>query len=179
MLDIAVAYNRYRFLGHEFLTWIWFLIENDQDTLRQCDHEFSELTVGNRIVLENRQTNAIETICIKGDDAGLEEALLALSKGAWVSEISLFYKCDSLDWQFSLKGENLSFSGIRLPESQNKVSDEDVQGIILEKIYLYEKPLTFIDNLYHLFIQQRLSESWPTHTLGRMRKWMQLETKVK
>ena len=31
MLDLAVAYNRYRFLGDEFLTWLWYTIENDPD----------------------------------------------------------------------------------------------------------------------------------------------------
>ena len=31
MLDIATAYNKYKFLGNDFLTWIWFLIETDQN----------------------------------------------------------------------------------------------------------------------------------------------------
>ena len=29
MLDIATAYNKYKFLGNDYLTWIWFLIENN------------------------------------------------------------------------------------------------------------------------------------------------------
>ena len=34
MLDIAVAYNRYKFLGNEFLTWLWFMIETDESSFR-------------------------------------------------------------------------------------------------------------------------------------------------
>ena len=29
MLDISIAYNRYKYLGHEFLTWLWFIMENE------------------------------------------------------------------------------------------------------------------------------------------------------
>ena len=64
MLDIAVAYNRYRFLGNEFLTWLWFSIENDMETLRKSDPDFLDLDVGNRMVLENRLANGKENITI-------------------------------------------------------------------------------------------------------------------
>ncbi|MEJ2041228.1 MAG: hypothetical protein P8X55_20215 [Desulfosarcinaceae bacterium] len=172
MLDIAVAYNRYRFLGNEFLTWIWFLIETDQPALRQSDAELAELTIGNRMVLENRLANGMETVSIKGDAAGLEEALLALSKGAWITEVNLVYKSGSLEWAFSLKGESLSLSGLKLPETAATETDEDVEGLVLEKLYLYEKPLAFIDGLYSQFIQERLSDAWQSKILPRMRLWM-------
>ena len=177
MLDIAVAYNRYRFLGNEFLTWIWFLIENDQSTLRQGDADLAELTIGNRMVLENRLANGIETVSIKGDAAGLEEALLALSKGALLTDVQLVYKSGSLEWTFSLKGESLSLSGIKLPETATPESDEDIEATVLEKLYLFEKPLTFIDALYAIFIQQRLSDEWQQQILTSMRKWMQQENR--
>jgi len=51
MLDLAVAYNRYRFLGDEFLTWLWFLIETDQNAFKAIDPDCSALEIGNRIVL--------------------------------------------------------------------------------------------------------------------------------
>jgi hypothetical protein len=174
MLDIAVAYNRYRFLGNEFLTWIWFTIENDEDTIRRCDPDIESLDVGNRMVLEHRWANGIETVAIKGDAAGLEEGLLALSKGAQVTEINLIYKSGSLQWQFSLKGESLSFSGLKLPETAAAEQAEDMEGIVLEKLYLYEKPFNFIDELYRLFIESRLSGQWD-ETLTGMKKWIQSE----
>jgi hypothetical protein len=172
MLDIAVAYNRYRFLGNEFLTWIWFAIENDEDIIQRCDPDVQSLDVGNRMVLEHRWANGIETVAIKGDAAGLEEGLLALSKGAQVTEINLIYKSGSLQWQFSLKGESLSFSGLKLPETAAAEQSEDMEGIVLEKLYLYEKPFNFIDELYRLFIELRLSRQWDA-TLTGMKKWIQ------
>ncbi len=81
MLDVAIAYNRYRFLGNEFLTWLWYTLENHSSQLVEIDADLSALEIGNRMVLENRRNEGLETITIKGDDAGLEEGLLALKKG--------------------------------------------------------------------------------------------------
>jgi hypothetical protein len=171
MLDIAVAYNRYRFLGNEFLTWIWYVIENEDHIIRQCDKEALSLDVGNRMVLENRWANGKETISIKGDAVGLEEGLLVLSKGGAVTEINLIYKSGPLQWQFSLKGESLNFSGIKLPESGAVEQPEDLEGVVLEKLYLYEKPFQFIDALYRRFIDSRLSDQWKD-TVSSMKQWV-------
>jgi len=172
MLDIAVAYNRYRFLGNEFLTWLWFAIENDMETLRRSDPDFLDLDVGNRMVLENRLANGKENITIKGDAAGLEEALLALRKGALITDMHLIYKSGTLEWRFALKGENLSFSGLKLPEIGPMESAEDKEGLILEKLYLYEKPFQLIDKLFQIFIKQRLSVQWQERIIPSMKKWL-------
>lgn len=172
MLDIAVAYNRYRFLGNEFLTWLWFAIENDVDSIRQCDAELVDLYVGNRMVLENRLANGKENITIKGDAAGLEEAMLALSKGALITDLHLVYKSGTVQWQFALKGEGLHFSGLKLPETGPIDSREDMEGMILEKIYLYEKLFDFINKLYEIFIKLRLSEAWSGRIHPSLKKWL-------
>ena len=81
MLDVAVSYNRYKFLGYEFLTWLWFTIDKDSNHLTEIFQKPITLQIGNRITLENRQNQAVETVTIKGDEAGLEEGMLALQKG--------------------------------------------------------------------------------------------------
>jgi len=43
MLDVSVAYNRYKFLGHEFLTWLWFMIETDKDTLISPEEDLEDI----------------------------------------------------------------------------------------------------------------------------------------
>lgn len=172
MLDIAVAYNRYRFLGNEFLTWLWFCIENDTEIIRQCDDQFVDLALGNRMVLENRLANGKENITIKGDAAGFEEALLALNKGALITDLHLIYKSSTLTWQFAVKGESLSFSGVKLPETGPMDSGEDMEGMVLERIYLYEKPFELIDKLYQNFLEIRLSDKWTAAMVPSMKKWI-------
>jgi hypothetical protein len=177
MLDIAVAYNRYRFLGNEFLTWIWFCIENEPEVFHTADKESIELSIGNRMVLENHLANGTETITIKGDAAGLEEALLALSKGATITEVNLNFKKGPIQWQFTLIGESLAYSNLRLPEINSTESGDEIEleGVILEKLYLYETLFEFIDMLYRIFLRRRLSPQWQKKTLSTMRKWVLLK----
>lgn len=175
MLDIAVAYNRYRFLGNEFLTWLWYIIENEKAVVFQCDREAVGLEVGNRMILENRWANGKETISIKGDAVGLEEGQLCLSKGGAVTEINLIYKSGALQWQFSLKGESLNFSGLKLPESGAVEQPDDMEGIVLEKIDLYDKPIELVDSLYRRFIELRLSDQWKA-TTARIEKWVHTQS---
>jgi len=89
MLDVAVAYNRYQFLGEEFLTWLWYVIEKDQNLIKNFDNDFVALEIGNRIVFENHRKESGEHITIKGDGASLEEGILTLKKGALVTEIKV------------------------------------------------------------------------------------------
>ena len=96
MLDVAVAYNRYKFLGEEFLTWLWFVIEKDQKFIKDFDQDFVGLEVGNRVVFENRSKESDERITIKGDGGGLEEGILALKKGALVTELNMVYRSADL-----------------------------------------------------------------------------------
>ncbi len=171
MLDIAVAYNRYKFLGNEFLTWLWFLIETDPDQLRKCDPEMLSLNMGSRLVLENMRSSAKETICITGDDANLEEGLLALKKGAVVTEIHLSYKTGSQHWKFNLKGESLNISNLKLPETGPVETKEDLEGVVLEKIYLIDKVIQLVNNLFAHFVKLRISDKWQNQIISQIHQW--------
>ncbi len=171
MLDAAVAYNKYRFLGNEFLTWLWFIIETKQETLLEIESDMISLEIGNRIVLENRKNNNLETITIKGDEAGLEEGILAIKKGAMVTEINLVLRETEKKWQFNIKGESLNLSGLKTPETGGVESKDDIEGAVLEKVYLYEKIISFIENLYKYFISVRVSENWGS-SINQIKKWV-------
>lgn len=171
MLDIAVAYNRYKFLGNEFLTWLWFMIETDQNRLRRYDPDLVSLSIGSRLVLENTRNNAKETITIKGEDANLEEGLLSLKKGAVVTEIHLSYKSGAQHWQFSLKGESLNISNLKLPETGPVETPEDLEGAVIEKAYLMEKVIGLVNNLFSHFVKLRVSDEWRNQTVSLIRKW--------
>jgi hypothetical protein len=178
MLDIAVAYNRYRFLGDEFLTWVFFIIDNHPDILNEIDADLSELQIGNRLLLENRIGNHKEMISIKGDDAGLEEGFLALSKGALVVELALIYKANHQEWTFTIKGENMAFSNLKLPQTGPVENKEDWEGLVLEKVYLIEKAVQLIDGLFKRFLTLRIDEAWQHQTIPHMKNWVQRSLKL-
>lgn len=179
MLDISVAYNRYRFVGFEFLTWLWYQIDQGGDALSACRRDAFSLDIGNRLVLENqRGEGQVETISIKGDQAGLEEAKLALRKGALVSEMNIVYLFNDQEWRFTVKGENLCVSALRTPETGSVESEEDVEGAVLEKLYLYEQVMELIDAAYHTFIQLRVSDDWNRQIKGQIGHWIAAQTQL-
>jgi hypothetical protein len=173
MPDASVSYEQYKFLGFEFLTWLWFLIEKDQDRLKETDKELISLEIGNRIVLENFRNDQAETVTIKGDDAGLEEGILALRKGSVVTEISLVYSSSgSREWRFTLKGESFNIANLKSPATGQAESEDDMEGIILEKVYLYEKIVRWTDEVFSRFIKLRISKDWNQTELKLMREWI-------
>ena len=178
MLDVAVAYSRYQFLGEEFLTWLWFVIEKNQNLIKNFDPEFVALEVGNRVVFENRRKEAAERITIKGDGASLEEGILALKKGALVTELNIVYKSAELMWQFTLKGESLNISTMSIPDTGSPESEEDIEGVVLEKIFLYDKALQLLDKLYTHFVGLRVSDNWHSQESPLIRKWIQSSWKI-
>ena len=173
MIDVAVAYNRYKFLGNEFLTWLWFTIDTNQHFFITVDETITSLYLGNRIVLENNINDASEIITIKGDDAGLEEGLLSLRKGAVVIEMNLSYKTENQEWKFTLKGESLSFSGLKVPETGPVETKDDIEGLVLEKAYLYEKVIDLVNRLFNVFLKLRSTVQWNQKTVPEIKKWIQ------
>lgn len=172
MLDIATAYNRYKFIGHEFLTWLWYLIETDGHRLGQADPPAIVLALGKRIVLENPRENHAEKVTIKGAYANFEAGILPLRQGSLVTELSLEAKAAEMTWEFNLKGESLSVSAMKMSTTGPIESLDDVEGALLEKVYLLEKILQFIDKLFERFIKVRVSNDWENKTVPKIRQWI-------
>jgi hypothetical protein len=176
MLDIATAYNKYGFLGNEFLTWLWFMIETGQDITRAIKSKDPvSLDIGNSLVLENTLgDNAREKITIKGDQAGLEEGTTALKKGAKVTEMNLICKLGpEEEYHFTIKGESFNITGLKTPASAGDGSDDEIEGRVIEKALLIFRITAVIDTLFFTFLDQRIDEDWKTKGFSQMRAWIQ------
>ncbi|MEJ2097214.1 MAG: hypothetical protein P8Y38_08780 [Deltaproteobacteria bacterium] len=173
MIDIATAYNKYKFLGYEFLTWLWFSIENQPAVLTPPEHESLSVTIGNRIVLENPAIDRIERITVKGDPANYDTCMLSLQQGAFISEIGLVLKTDLHEWEMTLKGESLSFTNYKTPPVAPVESDESIETAVLEKAFLLEQGLRVIDHIFLAFIRQRISVSWQQGVAPAITTWIQ------
>ncbi|MGB5155955.1 hypothetical protein [Desulfobacterium sp. N47] len=159
MQDLSLSYHRYSFLGCEFLLWLWFCTSNP-DSYNLFDNKNELIEIGNKIVLERNMNNSLEKITIKGEEAGLEEAMLSLKKGSIVKELNLLYKKEDKEWSFTLTGESLSFSNLKTPDIGFIESKKDVEGFVVEKMYLYNSIYSLIDNLYKNYILLRISDKW-------------------
>ncbi len=174
MLDIATAYNKYGFLGNEFLTWIWYLIATGQDiTALSGSKDVVNLEIGNSISLENNLGDkSKEKITIKGDQAGLEEGTTALKKGAWVTDINLLCKIGEEEYKFSIKGESFNITGLKTPTIDTSSSEDEIEGLILEKTFLIMKVMKVIDTLFLKYIEKRIADNWNTSDFQDIKTWI-------
>ncbi len=174
MLDIATAYNRYSFLGNEFLTWLWFLIETDQDISKLSGFkEPVTLEIGNSLTLENHLGDqSKEKITIKGDQAGLEEGATALKKGAQVTDINLICNIDGAEYKFSIKGESFNLTGLKTPAIDTSAQADEIEGMVIEKTYLLLKVNQVIDTLFLKYIEKRISDDFKHTEFKAMSNWI-------
>ncbi len=172
MLDVVVSYNRYKFLGHEFLTWLWFVIENEQSSIKQSLLQPALIQIGNRIKLENHRNKNLETITIKGDEAGLEEGILALRKGALVTELNIIYETKNIVSQFNIRGESLNIGNLKTQIDGPLEKKEDIEERVLEKAYQYNEAIRLVENLYKNFIRLRVLIDWEKKTAIKIKHWI-------
>ena len=172
MLDIAVAFSRYRFLGPEFLTWLWYAIETDPDGIKAAAMGRGLLTVGDRIVLESSADQPAERVTITGENADLGEGIVALRKGALVAELRLHYMAGDQEWRFSLKGDTLALMGLKTPRSVPVESPDEVEGAVVEKVGLCDEVVRLLDSLFLRFIKLRVSERWREKAVPGMKAWI-------
>ena len=172
MIDIAIAYQRYKFIGLEFLTWLWFTMETDPTIFQDIDSDLTSCQIGKRLVLENRRKDQFETVTIKGDPPGLEEARTALKKGAMIAEMDLSIKTAQHTWEYSLKGESLSVSAFRLPNIRIDSPAGGMDDAVHERLRLLEKAVDFINILFHRFIKIRISRDWHHRVVPDVHKWI-------
>lgn len=174
MLDIATAYNKYKFLGNDFLTYLWYLIETNQDIsgLIQSSDQII-LEIGNTITLENRLGDkSKENITIKGDQAGLEEGTTALRKGAYVTQINLLCKINEDEYKFTIKGESFNITGLKTPKTDLSKNEDEIEGLVLEKASFCFKIFDIIDSLFLKYIEKRTSDEWKTKELQQIKTWI-------
>lgn len=178
MLDIAVAYNKYKFVGYEFLTWIWFLTENDYDFIEKTAPEIKLFYIDNKIVIENFREDSSEKITINGDNANLDEGALAIKKGALVTEMKIQLKTDEdIDFKFIIKGESLDISGFGIPKHKFSNTPDEIEASVIEKAYFLQKLTIIVDKLFQKFIYIRISDTWKNEELLKIGSWINQRTK--
>ncbi|MBF0203128.1 MAG: hypothetical protein HQK67_02190 [Desulfamplus sp.] len=53
-------------------------------------------------------------------------------------------------------------------------NEDDVEGAVLEKIFLYNRVFEVIDTLFYNFIKKRISKTWKTIDIAAINEWIEL-----
>lgn len=157
-------------LGQEFLTWLWFSSECRPHTFKNKEGKPFMLSLEQRIVVQGGEGESLETASVSGSLSQLREVRLGLCTGKKVTRALIRFEQEELSWQITLKAEDFAFSPLRAPKTEHEQDDEP-DAVFLEKWYLIEMCLDFLDCCYKTFLEIRLSTRW-LEEVQEMADWM-------
>jgi hypothetical protein len=157
------------YLGNEFLLWLWFVLENEADTLLLGDGSQLAVMLTRTLVLDcPRALSGNETI--RSDSpVKLPEARRAIQAGKLPRQAGMTLVRHDQQYELTLQAESLAVSGAKLPASEERARLEERVGQLR---HLMET----LDLLYDAFLARRLSGEWK-HELERIQKWLERDEK--
>lgn len=162
-------------LGQEFLTWLWYKSESGGGTFKTQDNEHFALYMEQRVSVTGGEGDTKETTSVSGLMSELREAKTGLAMGKKVSKALIRIEADSEQWSGTIKAEDFSLSSFKTPKIETKQEEgDDPDAIFLEKMYLLERGLTYLDSLFLDFLKLRFSTEWMAEAAAAG-KWMTQE----
>jgi hypothetical protein len=154
-------------LSIEFFMWLWFASERDGGSMSLPENiGVIDVWVENRLSFRGLAEEKARAV-VTGDNASSSlEALAALAAGKVVKDIQLHIRRQEREYSVTLRGVNLDIAA-KLPPH----SGEGEDGLLYERMYLYEDLWFVIEGLYKRFGLERTHASWPA-TLAAIRGWV-------
>jgi hypothetical protein len=195
-MQLVDRVEKRRFVGREFLLWLWFESEAFEATLSTRAQGTFGLWIEKHLVLSVGK----EATRIKGTfPAGSREAKEALVLGKLPEAAGLHLSLGDREVTFTLRGESLSLSGLALPTvlggesepsasieapprpkkrkrstveaEQERVSDERNEAFY-ERMTLTREVESLVEALYKDFLTLRLGDAWSSFVAPALASWV-------
>jgi hypothetical protein len=163
------AMSEGRFLGFEFLTWIWYFIERMNGSI-QAGEKVANVHLGERMVLV-LPGEGKERIISTTQANVLHEARTALRQGKMVEEMQLFLIVGENEYLVTLDSSLWAIKGLKTPKQLPEYGQDDPDGRFLEKMYFIDEVFATLDALYMRFLEDRLA-SWESDSLPLLNEWI-------
>jgi hypothetical protein len=196
-MQLVDRIEKRRFVGREFLLWLWFESETFDATLTTRAHGPIGLWLEKRLVLSEGKASTRIIAPLPGLGREAKEAILSgqLPESAG---IRIAWRND--ETSFVLKAEQLAVSGLKLQtvldteqEAPSALIEElkgkshvrkttgkpkpedDAYEVFYERMQLTQEFESVIEALYNEFIGLRLSDVWKASIAPLMRAWVRGE----
>ena len=166
-MDLINRINYTRFLGREFLTWLWFRSDT-REGLFELPTGPLEVWFDAKLTLE-AQGDLKEQNSIKAENpTEAEEARASLLTGKLVSDARLRLIRDQKQWTLNVKGDTLALSGVKIPALLSREDEEQ----LYERFYLMEELEDLFADLFEQFIRTRLDDDTWRAEVHAIRSWV-------
>ncbi|CAO0821801.1 DUF4388 domain-containing protein [Desulfarculales bacterium] len=154
-MDALTLMNAKVFLGQEFLTWLWYVSE-EQGSVQLPDGRLVDVLLGERLVLSPAQGQEGTRVTVKGREASLAEARQALKRGKFVESLRLGLMIDGKEYWLTLEAAELGLKALKLPPTAP--GGAAPEGRVLERVSLVDAALRGLEGLLVVFLTQRLAD---------------------
>lgn len=173
-MNLADLIETRRFLGSEFMMWLWFKSETHDGLMEIEEHGPVEVVYDDRLVLEAYLAETERNTLKGGAPAYSAEAKVALQHGKRVSRAKLRVVKDGREWTFTFKAEGMDYSSVKIPSVLSRREDEK----FYERMYLVEELEDIMDRLYAEFLSLRLEDGWQDKMVPAMKAWVATDEDV-
>ena len=156
-----------RFVGREFLVWLWFESEVLEGRFQVEDTPIS-LWFEATLTLEAESAEREQSRMRGAAPTMTSEAHEALRRAKLPTQARLRIERGEQAYGFVLAADTLTLTGATLPALVK--DDEDER--FYERMYLLERLENMVDSLYGQFLGLRLTPTWETDILPAIRKWV-------
>ena len=175
-MDIVDLMVEKRFLGQEFLTWLWWKSEERGGSVELPGYGDITVVFEKHMLLEYGEGEYSEKLVCTGLQAELKEARTGLLVGKKLEQARVQIIKDSYEFNVTLGAALFEFRNVRLPKTAATEqgpgnTEAETEGLILERVFLFEELVRIVNDLFRLFLKNRLSESWQEE-LQTIRKWV-------
>jgi recombination associated protein RdgC len=167
-MDLVDRIETTRFLGGEFLLWLWFSRDVTGGEIHIKGRGTLSVSLETQLGLADPIAER-ERVQIRGlDPFGGTEAGEALAAGKLPRKVGLRIVFEQSEWVMTLDSSTLALSGVKLPALSNEREDE----VLNERMRLLEQIHELVHALYAHFLGVRLSPAWESDVLPALRRWV-------
>lgn len=175
-MDLVDLIAEKRFVGQEFLTWLWWKSEERGGSIEIP--EYGDITVAfeKHMLLEYGEGESSEKLICTGLQTELQEARTGLQMGKKLEQARIKISKGDQEFNFTLAAALMEFRSVKLPktdgtETEESANPEEVEGMILERIYLFEELIRTVNDLFRLYLEIRIGGAW-REELQRIQSWV-------
>lgn len=173
-MDLFERIERTRFLGREFLVWVWWKSDLVEGRMELGEAGPCEVWIDDQMILEARG-EVVEQTRLRGAAPGASaEAKDALRSGKVPTKARLSITRDEQEYSFVLDGESFALSGVRLPA----LLQDEKEERFYERMYLCEELEEMLASLFREFLALRTSPLWEARVVPAIRAWVRDEPEL-
>lgn len=174
-MDLVDLITEKRFLGQEFLTWLWYKSEERGGNVSLPGRGDVLVVFEKHMLLEYGEGSEQEKVICRGLQTELREARAGLSLAKKPEQARLRLGWNDREFGVTLTAAVFEFRNIRLPKTVDMADEGDgpdhLEARLLERIALFELLCDLVLELFGLFVAVRTSAQWPQE-LANVRAWI-------